>query len=309
VEGLSPGINDSLACNVPVVLTLLNATQFNMFSGNLIFQLSGAEFDLNASLVAVMVGATVVPASNITVEATQVLVSVNLVAGLNTIVFSAFDSAGQSLNLTVSIMAGGSSLEVTLRRDDGSVYSDVAVVTVTSADDSQIVATSTTSTGLVTFLNVPQRTLLLAATGINNDFGTSSGLGSKSSATITLNGFANASTIDNNNFSLGLAGWEIASGATSIVPHSEEVGPGTETDPEPTDEPPSDESVLQGRRVRSLNARVTRDTTNNDMVVSTSGVDEQRSFRAITTAPNEVGVRMRYRFVTTEIPGNVFGSK
>ena len=203
VEGLSPGINDSLACNVPVVLTLLNATQFNMFSGNLIFQLSGAEFDLNASVVAVMVDTTMVPASNITVEATQVLVSVNLVAGLNTIVFSAFDSAGQSLNLTASIMAGGSSLEVTLQRVDGSMYTDMAVVTVTSADDSQIVATSTTSTGLVTFLNVPQRTLLLAATGINNDFGTSSGLGSVSTATITLNGHIQRNRLAEGGMALG----------------------------------------------------------------------------------------------------------
>eukprot|EP00045_Choanoeca_perplexa_P016291 m.218244 g.218244 ORF g.218244 m.218244 type:complete len:947 (+) comp17217_c0_seq3:2423-5263(+) len=298
VQGQPPPSNESIGCNPPV-LTLLNATAFNQLSGNLVFELSGDYFfDLDPDTVNLTVGGSEV--ANVSVEDSTITAAVFLFPGLNLIELDALTTIGVAVNLSTTILAGGSTVTVELFDEDGNVYNGTAVVSITSADDSLLAVSATTSTGSVDFLDMPTRTLLISASGDDGTFGTASSVGGNT-AYITMFGFGNVSSISNNNFTQGLEGWVVPPlGGASLVPHVEDVGPGTG----------GNVSAGGGSDAPQPSSRHTRALNDTDMAVSTNGIEgETRVSRTIASEANQVGVRVRYRFVTTEVPGGYFGSQ
>jgi AMOP domain len=145
----------------------------------------------------------------------------------------------------------------------------------------------TPATGDVTFLNLPSRTIIFRAQGSQNAAGiVGANPLSGSAVTIVMSGFQVASNGTNKDFSQGLSGWSLSSpSAASIGPHVEAAGPKNTTQ----------------RRMLQLN---------NDLYLSTDPVEGPTSaYYTFTSSEDACAVEVRYRFVTSEVPGGYFGSE
>jgi hypothetical protein len=103
-------------------------------------------------------------------------------------------------------------------------------------------------------------------------------------------GFGPASNIDNNDFHLGTEGWNVGSAPVSLVPHSddeEEAAPG--------------KSALKGAG--------SAPTEDLDLQLSTQDEGPQSVSRTFHTEEGITSVTVRYRFITSEVPGGYFGTK
>ena len=260
-------------------------TGFNNPAGPLTFEVSGTEFVQDLTTVVLTINGAPVSVGSITVGPTQVVVSTTLSNGENIIVFSASGTGGETLHLITTVWAGTSTLTVQLVLPDGSDYLLPATVTAQLSDDADVTDTIATSTGTAVFFNLPPRTIVFDARGANNEVGAAGALGSAGSVTITLAGFNVPSSIDNNDFSQGPAGWETGTGPVTVVPHVENVGPGS----------------------RRLARQALVD---NDLKLDTGGIQgENIVSRTFTTEKGIAGVNVRFRFVTSEVPGGYFGTQ
>jgi AMOP domain len=141
--------------------------------------------------------------------------------------------------------------------------------------------------GTATFTNLPQRTITFEAVGPGNELGTAGTNPTLTSTiAITVFGFKSATNVTNKDFSHGLDGWNKDGAiAVSLKNHVEQVGPPL---------PPN---------VRSLQL-------NQDLVLSTGGSRaEQHSSHTFTSSDDACAVKVRYRFVTSEVPGGYFGTQ
>ena len=124
--------------------------------------------------------------------------------------------------------------------------------------------------------------------------------GSASQSKIVLQEIAEPSPIDNNNFSKGLSGWTIKSEDLPYIliqDHREDVGPPN----------PLLDNVAGRRRLGFFD----NNPEDNDMCLFTDGIDDadRTSSRAFKAAVGSTVVYLRYRFVTSEVPGGYFGSE
>lgn len=141
---------------------------------------------------------------------------------------------------------------------------------------------------------MPARTVLVKAQGIANEIGSAGVVGTQGTINVGMIGFASPSSIDNNDFSQGLAGWNTGSAPVAIVPHQESI--------------PGFPGAVQAAMV-AMNAVVATSIVDNDLQLGTAGLGVQSVARSFVTQPGTTGVRIRYRFVTTEVPGGYFGSQ
>jgi type II secretory pathway pseudopilin PulG len=88
--------------------------------------------------------------------------------------------------------------------------------------------------------------------------------------------------------------------------------------PQPPPPPPGDADVRRAafaafraaQQASALQAALAAAGTNQDIVVSTSGrLGASRLSRTFATAAGTEVVRVRFRFLTTEVPGGYFGTK
>lgn len=190
-------------------------TGFNNAAATLEFRLTTGQFDIsdakllvNDEPVQVATLPDLVTASNI------------LQDGRNDMALTAYDTLGRPIWFYATLWAGSSSSTVDVRDDTGNLYLAPVVITAYLGDAPQIYQNVSTNTGTAQLSNVPDRTVVLEAQtpdqlyyGVSNIFG--------SSTTIVLNPFYNASSVSNNDLSLGTAeGW-VYGGATpvTIIPH------------------------------------------------------------------------------------------
>lgn len=214
-----------------------------------------------------------------------------LADGRNRFEFAGKDSCGFDLAGTVDVWCGTHPLVIGVRDSAGAPVAG-ANVEVTLGDAPEVKATGRTkSGGSVTFPNLPDWTVLVRATGPGNEAALVPVIGSAGEVTVTLSGFDAPSPIDNNDLSTGDAsGWNAGTSPVTVEPHVEDGGPAPEgvaaEDPGPQAPEPD-----------------------WDIVLKTSGQGTQYLTRTFATAPGTLSVRMRYRFVTLEVPGGWFGSK
>jgi AMOP domain len=141
--------------------------------------------------------------------------------------------------------------------------------------------------GDVSFLNLPSRTIIFRAQGSQNAAGlVGANPLSGSTVTIVMSGFEVASNGTNKDFSQGLSGWIFSSSsAASIGPHVEAAGP---------------KNATQRRKLQ----------LNNDLYLSTNPVVGPTSASyTFKSSDGACAVEVRYRFVTSEVPGGYFGSR
>ena len=294
-----------------VTLSGVNPKAFNALSSTLAFHLSVGAFAQGAGQTTLTINNVAVDASHITVNGNDVTVKNALYDGKNVIAFAAHDDQGRNVYLNQTIWAGQGLLTVKLIGSDKTAFTKSTAINFGLADDQTVLAQATTSTGTAQFTNLPDRTFIAKAMTDDNVLGTGGGVLSDGTITITMTGLNKPSTIGNNDFSKGLDGWDTSGGKASIITHTEDVGPKTstlfKTFAAPAQVDRTKGLALFGQPQAS--SLKTLAAANNDLLLSTSGEGQQNISRTFTTDKGTSAVKMRYRFVTTEVPGGYFGTK
>jgi hypothetical protein len=160
--------------------------------------------------------------------------------------------------------------------------------------------------------NVPFRTLLIEAMSNDSDnlYGVVSDVGTAGSVQVKLLGFDTPSPIANNDFSKGTSGWNIGNAPVQIVPHTEGI---------PGQAIAASSKFLSSRGAppmapaapskSTFKSKASGSVVDQDMVLTTSGEGVQSVSRTFNTIPGTTAVQIRYRFVTSEVPGGYFGSQ
>ena len=266
------------------------------------WSLDGLEFDTQFPEDFILtINGIPVPASNITVEAHLLTVDVTLAEGRNDVSLKVYDTVGRPLYYNQTLWVGDNTVTVFLANPDGTLFTKQTSVVASLADDHSVTAQVDTTTGIAVFTNVPGRTILFEARGIDNEFGTAGILGYQNSATIKMLGFNEPSTIKNHDFSLGTAGWTIPPGTpVEIIPHVEEISGFFGVN---NTESISPVLMAQAQAIAAYSI------DNYDMWLSTQGEGEKSITYTFQTDPGTVALKLRYRFITTEFPGGWCGSQ
>ncbi|BCJ48852.1 hypothetical protein Asp14428_03270 [Actinoplanes sp. NBRC 14428] len=216
---------------------------------------------------------------------------------------------GFTVRFAQTLWFGDGELSVTVHTPGGQPAGGAAVRAVLADDSSVTAAATTDSAGQATFTHLPDRTFELTATAPGNLVGSVPATIPDSPVTLTLAAPMTPSPIDNNDFAGGTAdGWEVGTAPVEIVPHVEG--------------PLGGPAVAQTRTGTAAGARGTRAAkaqlpapkaraaaADFDLQLNTAGEGEQRIGRAFKVEPGYRSVVVRYRFVTTEVPGGFFGTK
>lgn len=294
-----------------VTLTGVDPNAFNALNSALVFHLSVGSFANGATDTSVTINKSTVNSANIAVAGNTITVTGALHDGKNDIAFAAHDDQGRSVYLTQTVWAGQGSLNVKLLNSDKTAFLKQSAITFALADDQAVVAKASTATGTAQFTNLPDRTFIVKATADNNVLGTGGGVLSDGTIAITMTGLNTPSSVDNNDFSKGLDGWDTSKGKASIVAHTEDVGPKNTlfkalAAPQPVARDTMT-SIFSQQKTQGLQTFAA--AADNDLLLSTSGEGQQNVSRTFTTDKGTSAVKMRYRFVTTEVPGGYFGTK
>lgn len=294
----------------PGALTLTGVTQtgFNPLSVQLAFNLQGASFGQNPSDVSLRINGTLLDPSSITVTSGKISAQVVLENGKNSIVFKAYDNVGRPLYLNDTLWAGGNSLTVKVADSSGAPITTPAAVTLRLADDTSLTVSGVTAGGTVTFQNIPTWTILVEALTQDNRPGITGVAGNEGQTTVTILDFNAPSAVDNNDLSQGLNGWDVGSSPVSIIPHVEAnalaAAATTKIGRQPR-QPRVAEQIVQAASQLMAAAAI----DDNDLQLATSGEGEQSVSRTFQTSEGTTSVVVRYRFVTSEVPGGYFGTE
>jgi hypothetical protein len=251
---------------------------FNSVSAPLRFVLLGARFSALPEDTTLSVNGDPVDPTSLVYQPHEIRAEFVLVDGKNEISFSAVDEFGRPLYLQAVLWAGGQQLEVLLVDENDRPVKGKALVRAALADDQSVVASARARKGRALFENVPASTVLFEAK-TRGLYGLVGAIGTQGVAQMRMSGLLPPSAVDNNDFALGLDGWSVDGANVAITPHEEVAG------------------------------LVARGPANNDLSLGTSGEGEQAVARSFDTEPGTSSVRVRYRFVTSEVPGGYFGSQ
>lgn len=300
-------------------LVNLSEAQFAPVESTVRFDLVGASFSADSTLIRVFRNGGELPSSRIAINGNELILSDALVEGPNELRVLAADADGKLLGSDVILWAGSHVLQ-TLVYDEQGLPADGVDVTIELGDDSRVQAKAVSVNGIVNFPDLPNWTVILTARATGNRFSTLPTTGGAQLAEIRLLAFDSPSPIANNDFSQGILGWKIGSTAVQVVPHVEDDS-GV-----PLTTQMGSQSALSGRVIRpqlsprnrnptpavppatrSLVASATEE--NSDLVVNTSGEGPRSVSRTFSTASTTGSVLVRYKFITSEVPGGFFGSQ
>lgn len=292
----------------------VSETSLNKSAVDVDFLLKGADFDLNKDEVNLSVNETKVESSDLNISAKKISASLKLEDGKNELKFKAYDSIGRPLYKSMTLWSGSNAIEVVVVDEQGAPFLKPVDLKVLLSDDPNISSSGTTSTGSLIFSNIPSRTIIVEASADNNIVGVSGGVGTDGKITVQMLSFKAASPIVNNDFSLGTSGWDVGTAPTAIVPHEEDVIPTPVIEnlakaallPVPRE---STNLVKKEVLDNSLEKQQVITNTDNDLQLMTSGEGKQSLSRTFSVSPGTTSVKVRYRFITSEVPGGYFGSE
>lgn len=283
----------------PLTITGLSTTAFNGLSPTLSFDLANTTFSKNPDDVLIINNSRIIPASDITISDTAIAVTTTLDEGPNHLIFAAADGQGTILFQEGIFWAGGELLTVTVKGVDGQPVENVQV-TASLADDATVVQTLTTQNSQVQFEYVPNRSIVLMARGDNNSLGFQGVTGIVQETALQLTPINQPSPIDNNDFSKGTEGWEIGNAPVELIPAGEEEAITI----------PYRGSLYKLPLKKLAPPSLSPLAEKQHLLLHTFGEGAQTISR--TFQPQEEDTRfvsVRYRFITSEVPGGYFGSR
>jgi hypothetical protein len=305
-----PGPSEGEQENSPAQVTLegVSTTAFNPLTGVLEFTVAGASLTSDASNVLVLLNGQPIPISQIQLSPTAATVSYQLQDGRNDLEFVGTDTSGLPIDVTSTVWGGEQAMTVTALDSQGNPVSGAEVTAQLADDPSVVVTASTDSSGQVIFQNIPNRTIILTGTTPDNRLGTAAVTGNVGSAVLTLQGFNQPSPIANNDFSQGTSGWDTNNAPVQIVPHQEDgsqpVATAAPSSAVAFQKPSVAPAVPSLGQLEPLQA-----SDDQDLQLTTSGEGPQSISRTFQVDPGTKNVTIRYRFITSEVPGGYFGSQ
>lgn len=254
--------------------------------------------------------------------------------GKNKIWIITQDADGKDIFFEGSAWAGLSQVNINVVDFDNKPV-DGANVTLALADNKKIKLSGITTLGKVTFLNIPETSLVVDAIASNNLQGWAVGTPSDSPITITFSKTPLSSGPLNGTFDKGLDGWKFKPGTVSLVPHqplipNQKIEPSLKSYDLPSNSSigyldPSGigwqdkDSSIRARSSHHLSQTIRDVSKSGGDPVTSTDLDMQVSTshkQGITSAshtfdvkPDTNSVKVRYRFITSEVPGGYFGSK
>ncbi len=288
----------------------MSPTGFNAVSAPVAFTLTGADFYDDPAETTLTVNGKPVPAGRVTVDRDRVTAATALTDGRSELRLTSVDALGRPLHHQATVWAGPNTLRVFVVDETGAPVTDPVLVRVSLTDDQDIYAEQTTTTGQTAIPGVPSRTVLVKATASGNRQGIAGLYAGDGAVRITLRGFAPPSTIANNDFSQGTAGWNIGTAPVTISPHVEGIpGAAPAGLAAPRGTRSAAPAMTPAKPAVTTTEHAATSIIDNDLTLSTAGEGEQSISRTFTTDADVTAVRIRYRFITSEVPGGYFGSQ
>jgi hypothetical protein len=245
---------------------------------DVLYSLSGAE--LAPEYVSVLANGLLVPEDRLEIGPQSIRVLAPLAEGRNHFLVYAADTADGLLFHEAVIWAGDHPLTVEVL-DPGGAPAAEAELTLRLGDDRSVSASAATVGGMAQFPHLPGRTFLIEASSPSGGFGSAGAAPTDSSSvSLQLLGLLPPSPVANNDFSLGTDGWSVGGAPVAIAPHDE------------------DGSLL-----------LPRGSLDDDLTLTTEGEGPVSISRSFVADEETRSIKVRYRFVTSEIPCGCFGTQ
>lgn len=275
------------------------------------FRLSCSTLQKTADAVIVYDNDYPLPFSALALTDNSITLPAGLSSGRHQLNLTALDIYGAVLHKEVVLWVGNHSIPVLVLDEVGTPVSGASVV-IKLADDPKVTATLVSDlNGRGTFTNLPDRSYNIIARTADNRLVTRPASVFDGTVVLRLKGFKPLSSIDNNDFSQGLAGWEVGTAPVAIIPHVEGSTVSTSKASAQSTEirrrPRTAESSAQLKSESNIAA--TAATPDFDLRLTTSGEGQQSISRTFAVEDGIKSVVVRFRFITTEIPGGYFGTK
>lgn len=292
-----------------------STTTFNRVGAPITFRLSCPTLQIGQDTVTVYDNGQAVPFTALILAPDAVTLTAGIGEGRHILHLVAIDVFGFTIEQTATLWAGPFSVPVLVIDEAGAPVVGATVVARLSDDPDVTAALITDASGAATFTDLPGRSYNVVANSSGNRIATRPTSAFDGPVVLRLRGFDPPSTIDNNDFSVGTAGWNIGSAPVFIAPHVEGSPSGQLA--------ALDVSSLIGRAAgertlaRSLElaprmqAPPTIDalTSDFDLILRTSGEGQQSISRAFDVEDGVKSVTVRFRFITSEVPGGFFGTE
>lgn len=269
-EGSSEPGSRGVVSLVGIDESAFNPGRFPLWVG---FALANETYDPDPSNVRIFLNRDPldVPSHQISIEPHLISVILPPAAEHNSLGFWAIDSHGRLLEGSFSYWAGPHTVFVTVLDEDGWPLVGATVITTLSQDGRISSRTTTDAQGVAQVTGLPGCCVSYLVHGANGAIDSAAGAPSSGSRVeLALRGFNPPSDVDNNDFHLGLDGWETADASVSIVPHQEK----------PSGITPSADGDLA--------------------VCAENGAPPKVVSRTFRITPGMRSVTVRYRFATSE---------
>ncbi|MCI5157154.1 MAG: carboxypeptidase regulatory-like domain-containing protein [Candidatus Electrothrix sp. AUS1_2] len=260
-----------------------------------------------------------VPDANISCSPDIITVAPILEDGKNSFILVANDSKGDLIYEEFTLWAGNHTLNGYITDADNQMVADANVI-IKLSDDQTVQDQIKAVDGQFTFSNLPAYSVIVEAD--TNDLKSASTAVAvleygDSTVYLTLRDFNSPSSIINNDFAKGLDGWEIGAAPVTLITHEEEQQQSlakhrAESDASSMCHIPYNRNELDDyfskQNASSYNMIEAMDA-DMDLMLATAGEGPQSISRTFSTSSGTKNVTIRYRFITSEVPGGYFGSQ
>ncbi len=306
IEPLSPAV---------ISLSGVSEKEFNPSSSNIGLGISGGTFNTDPTTVDVFLNGVQVSESSLQITPTLITFPAELFDDKTELSFFGFDAEGRIVHKAATLWAGSFSLTVSIK-DENNLPANGALVTARLGDDKEVNATETSVNGSVLFENLPNRTIILEASASGNRIASVATTGSAFFEELKLKAFNAPSPIDNNDLSQGTAGWAIGTAPVQIIPHNEGTfvpleEPGFASSSAQSNSEPESRAERAAQFAANSTASSAASLTegDQDIVLNTSGEGPESISRTFEIEEGVQEIKVRYKFVTSEVPGGYFGTQ
>jgi len=252
-----------------------------------------------------------VPRDDVTVSAERIELPPILQPGRNVVEVSGADSEYRLLDQRFVFWAGPHRLRgVVVDRDGQSVPNAELTLILTEAP--RVTASGRSDmAGEFEFEHLPPHVVHIEGRAEPDLFGSVPAAGDDGTTRLVLFDILPPSDVDNNDFSLGLEGWEIGDAPVFLIASDQDLfGSDLTLALEQLDA--EDRAAAYREHFDSpseLTSVGASSDSDLDLVLATSGQGPQTISRTFQPDPETRAVTVRYRFITTEVPGGFCGTR